>query len=462
MDSTGGLFTNVGGGLGRWIKPRTISGGIIIGIDTFYVSSGVDSAYIDIFPIDSSGFELVKSNGKRDTVIFTGIGGGGGGGFDTTTIYLELNQRVKYSDTAAMLDPYKESYISYRSITEGIELLRIDGTKDTIPISSSNFPTVDDTLKANRQLFIDTYNLLFKSQNNNLFTLNNTGLSYTGSNWSNSINASYQEYLQGFGNEYSMLRLQSGVGRIYSQSSGTIYSMVQVSPDMINLRGYDSIVVSRGINQVALDTTARVMMQLSNGKLVKVNPSEFSGGGGGTADTVFTKFPIVVDTAGVKDTLKLKYPPNSVAVNLTNDTADVQFLTISSFRHKLLGYREYVALLYYSPSPTDTIIAEVIHNDLGFDIDWLYDDVGNYSASYVGGTADINKVSISFSSNATGFSNAGGSSYHTMASVSSTSGFTVFTRALQLTPSPEFVAVNSILQKNGDDGSTFITIRIYN
>src|SRR5690606_28656606 len=77
-----------------------------------------------------------------------------------------------------------------------------------------------------------------------------------------------------------------------------------------------------------LDTTARVMMQLSNGKLVKVNPSEFSGGGGGTADTVFTKFPIQVDQSGVKDTLKIKYPANSVAVNLTNDTADVQFLTI--------------------------------------------------------------------------------------------------------------------------------------
>lgn len=35
-----------------------------------------------------------------------------------------------------------------------------------------------------------------------------------------------------------------------------------------------------------------------------------------------------VDTTGANDSLKLKYPPNSVAVNLTNDTADVQFLTI--------------------------------------------------------------------------------------------------------------------------------------
>lgn len=104
-DSTGGIFTNIGNGWGKWLKPYAISGGIVIGLDTVLVSGGgtttedtlllgrgiakdslapyknsiyLDSSIYKVTQLNDSTLEFAHYDGRLDTVVIAGSGGGGG------------------------------------------------------------------------------------------------------------------------------------------------------------------------------------------------------------------------------------------------------------------------------------------------------------------------------------------------------------------------------------------------
>lgn len=113
-DSTGGIFTNIGNGWGKWLKPYAISGGIVIGLDTVLVSGGgsgtpdtlfvgrgiakdsvspnsnriyLDSTLYQVTQLNDSTLEFAHYDGRLDTVVITGSGGGGSGwGFNGDAI----------------------------------------------------------------------------------------------------------------------------------------------------------------------------------------------------------------------------------------------------------------------------------------------------------------------------------------------------------------------------------------
>lgn len=106
-DSTGGIFTNIGNGWGKWLKPYAISGGIVIGLDTVLVSGGgtttedtlllgrgiakdslapyknsiyLDSSIYKVTQLNDSTLEFAHYDGRKDTILIASAGGGGGGG----------------------------------------------------------------------------------------------------------------------------------------------------------------------------------------------------------------------------------------------------------------------------------------------------------------------------------------------------------------------------------------------
>ena len=73
--------------------------------------------------------------------------------------------------------------------------------------------------------------------------------------------------------------------------------------------------------------------------------------------------------------------------------------TLDNFKAKLLGYRNYTALL--TQTGTSTPVATVLQNNLGQDIVWTYKGVGAYVGTAVGAFVTQSKVAVITSQNGT-------------------------------------------------------------
>lgn len=66
--------------------------------------------------------------------------------------------------------------------------------------------------------------------------------------------------------------------------------------------------------------------------------------------------------------------------------------TLDNFKAKLLGYRNYTALL--TQTGTSAPVATVLQNNLGQDIVWTYTGVGTYTGTAVGAFVAQSKVAV--------------------------------------------------------------------
>lgn len=283
-------------------------------------SGGVtDTVMLYPVEVDTVLNAMIFSNnyGDKDTILFVGGGSGGGGGgvdtlynrsdslffvknsaeyylgefgFDTTTIYNTIATKLNISDTA---NKWVADVVKINDST-----LRVykGGAYSDIVLSSGvlNFPTVNDTLTANRQLYIDSYLLDFKNSSNHVWRLSTTGWSYSGSGFNNILNGSYQEYVSGTGSTYGMLKTTSSSASIYSQNTGSVKSYVSAYQNYVDVYGQDSVRITHGIDNVALDTSIhKMLVRTASGRLYE---TDVPSGGAAMSDTIYAENGIEIKT----------------------------------------------------------------------------------------------------------------------------------------------------------------------
>lgn len=97
-------------------------------------------------------------------------------------------------------------------------------------------------------------------------------------------------------------------------------------------------------------------------------------GGGSSPDTIYAKFPIQVDTTGVKDSLVFKLPPQSVPVNLhATDTLEAQFMKVR--RQTITTLPDTVRFVTTGSPPSGTVEKYYRWSQLGSTVNlqiWVY------------------------------------------------------------------------------------------
>lgn len=252
-----------------------------------YETGGNPLAYVNSY-VDTSinALILIRDNGGEDTIYYVGGGGGSGGVFDTTYIYNAIATKLNISDTSGMLSPYLRSvdttnqwYANASKINDSTyRFYKGTGFFDVIvPVSSGgggdNIYNSNGTLTGSRTVDGNGNNIHFDDMGDFNVTAAG-GLVLNGATY--------------------------GVGIV-----GGLFSL-----NMPSGSSTDSIVVWD-----ASTLQFKVRTQTS--------------GGSPTPDTVYAKFPIQVDTSGVKDSIVFKLPPESVPVNLhPTDTLEAQFMKV--------------------------------------------------------------------------------------------------------------------------------------
>lgn len=321
-----GIATNVGGGLIRYIRPKAVTGGIKIGLDTVLVSgtgSGNDSAYVDMgSSSDSTEVYFIRDNGVVDTLV---IVSSGGSSFDTTAIYAAISDKLNISDTAAMLSPYLTG-IDTLSLSDRIDAMSGGGGSDSTIYKADGVQTSDRTWDGNGKfLYLPNFNYIdgtasnyvsFAAALSTTMTLNSTGASFNFSNTNNSsiaindngFNAS--GYTTGFSKQGTVEARYDYARLRYAVSTGSKVSQFRVDSTKALIEGEDSVVV-KGVGSTTMSGGKKVMMRDSvTGRLfdalptaITFNPEHF----GVSNDTVsLIGGRGSTDTASLSDRINLK------------------------------------------------------------------------------------------------------------------------------------------------------------
>ena len=255
--------------------------------------------------------------------------------FDTTNIYNILATKLNIADTTG-------KWVG--SVYLDGDTLRYKVGNDTYTIGAvggePNFPTVNDTISDDRHIYHEGWIIDFYTDNFR------TRFGQDGVEFQDGIHNGSVSVSNGLHIDYSSIdvviddnakeidhKINHGSGSDKTQHRMTTTALVSSitrsgkSSNIITTEKYHSIsagdsVLIAPVLQTTLDTAKHRFVVINpNGKLEKVSiPS-----GGGSPDTIKVKAPLMVDE---NDTLRIVYPAKSVAVNLTSDSADVQFLPI--------------------------------------------------------------------------------------------------------------------------------------
>lgn len=251
----------------------------------------MDSAWYFFIGVDTALNAALYENyyGKKDTVYYVSDGGGAGL-FDTTAIYAAIALKLNIGDTSAMLSPYLRSIDTTGKWYSGIAKLN------------------DSTWRFYKGS--GYYDLIVPQGGGDGTNIYNSNGALTGS-----------RTVDGNGNN------------IHFDDMGD-FNVTAAGGLVLNGATYGVGVVGGlfSLNMPSGSSTDSIVVWDASTLQFKVRTQ--TSGGSPTPDTVYAKFPIQVDTSGVKDSIGFKLPPESVPVNLhPTDTLEAQFMKV---RRKLL------------------------------------------------------------------------------------------------------------------------------